>query len=105
MSVYIDSMIAYGWKMTLEEYLIFNRLTNDEYEDSFIISNPYGGEASDFILGEVIEYTESGECKQFNVVSLFDKIPADFVDKWHKVFQEVDMKMSSPHFYLIGRVC
>ena len=103
MGVYIDSMIAYGWKMNLEEYLTFNRLTNDEYEDSFIISNAYC-DNTDFILGEVIEYTESGECKQFNVLSLFDKIPGDFVAKWHKVFQELDMEVSLPHFYLIGRV-
>ena len=99
----MDSIIAYGWKMNFEEYKKFNELTNDEYEDNFIISNAYC-EDTDFILGEVLEYVEIGESKQFNVVSLFDEIPKDFITKWHKVFEEIGMEMSSPHFYLIGRV-
>lgn len=99
----MTSIIAYGWKMNIEKYEKFNELTKYKYKNSFIIASAYWRD-TDFILGEIIEYTESGESKQFNVVSLFDKISADFMDKWHKVFQEINMNISSPHFYLMGRV-
>lgn len=105
MSVDTRAKIVYGWKVSYEEKNKMNEISNYAYEDNFILINAYIED--DRIIGEEIKTVEMGECSYFNVISLFDKIPSDFTNKYNKILKEMgreDLLTVKPGFFLIGQV-
>ena len=112
MSIEFSSEIAFGWKVSREEYNTMNELSNFNYEDNFICVDSWSY-SSDYIYGITLCHINEGSCIELNLPALSAKIPSDFLsesiaalremgkDEW---FDDPTNPKNHPRLYIIGKV-
>lgn len=107
MSVDYRAGLAFGWLVSPEEHYEMVE-TNPEYEDDFITINAYDADYK--VFGIWLYHIGMGTVEEFNIHSLANEIPVDFMGEWGAKLRAMgkgewfDEEQRLPGVFLVGQV-